>query len=108
MFAPGASVTVNVTGTAAAAEEGLALNDSRLRVLTVTVAVPVRAPTAAVIFAVPVVVSGAVALPLLSVTAVDGEIDPLSRAYGTGKPAIVPPPASHTVATTGVAPPHGA
>src|SRR5258708_10020338 len=105
MFAPGASVTVNVTGTAAAAEEGLALNGSRLRVLTVTVAVPVSAPTAAVIFAVPVVVSVAVALPLLSVTAVDGEIDPLSVENVTGTPPIGLPPSSTTVATTCVVPP---
>ena len=51
-------------GTPALADDGLAVNDVRLRALTVTVEVPESAPTAAVIFAVAVVVSVAVAMPL--------------------------------------------
>src|SRR6266545_7097014 len=86
MLTPVAGVTVKVIGTPAAADEGLALNPVRLRALTVTVAVPVSAPTAAVIFAVDVVVSVAVEVPLASVVTVDGEIDPLSVEKVTGTP----------------------
>src|SRR5450759_5953970 len=86
IFAPAVGVTVNVTGTPALVAAGLALKPAMLRALTVTVAVPVSAPTVAMIFDVAVVVSVAVAFPLASVVAVDGEIDPLSTANVTGQP----------------------
>ena len=41
MFAPLAGVTVKVIGTPALADDGLGVNDVRLRALTVTVAVPI-------------------------------------------------------------------
>src|SRR5437867_11268508 len=85
MFAPGAGVTVNVTGVPALGDAGLAPKALRLRVLTLTVtAVLEMVPAVAVTLAVAVVVSVATAWPLLSVGAVDGEIDPLSVAKVTG------------------------
>src|SRR5215211_2013422 len=105
MFAPVAGVTVNVIGTPALADEGLAVNEVRPRALTVTVDVPDSEPTEAVIFAVAVVLSVAVATPLLSVVTVDGVIDPLSVEKVTGTPPIGLPPSSTTVATTCVEPP---
>ena len=105
MFAPGVGVTVKTIGTPPVADVGDAANDKRLLALTVKVAVPVSAPTAAVIFAVAVVVKVAVALPLASVVTVDGEIEPLSVDKMTGTPPIGLPPSSTTLARTCTEPP---
>lgn len=108
MFAPVVGVTVNPTVTPVVVAGVDAMNDARLRALTVTVAEPLTAgktPSVAVTFAVAVVVSTALALPLASLVTVVGEIDPLSVDKATGTPPIPLPPSSTTVTTTCAVPP---
>ena len=99
MLAPEVGVTVNVTGVPALVELGLTVKPDRPNGLTLTVmAALVIVPALAVTLAVAVVVSVTTALPLPSVVAADGEMEPLSVANVTGTPPSGPPPSSVTVA----------
>src|SRR5436190_12112225 len=106
MLAPVAGSTANVTAAPVVVDAVLAVNDCMLRAFTVTVATTAgSAPTTAETFAVADVVSVDVALPLASVVAVEGVIDPLSVENVTGTPPSGLPPSSVTVAVTCVVPP---